>query len=140
MGLYQGQLHKTTESLVAYIIQLKSFEDKRGKLTVAQDEIPFTIQRSYFISHVPDPSIVRGGHRHKASSQALICVAGSCEIYNHDGEKEERFLLDHPGKCLILEPRDWHTMQAFTKDAVLLVYASTKYDVNDYIDEPYPKH
>lgn len=28
-------------------------------------------------------------------------------------------------------------MQQFSADAVLLVFASTKYDINDYIDEPY---
>jgi hypothetical protein len=30
-------------------------------------------------------------------------------------------------------------MDAFTEDCVLLVLASEPYDVNDYIDEPYPE-
>jgi dTDP-4-dehydrorhamnose 3,5-epimerase-like enzyme len=122
---------------LAHLIHIKSHQDSRGQLSVVQDEIPFEIKRSYFIQQVPSSDIVRGGHRHHHSTQALICIAGSCEIYNHDGKKEECFILDHPSKCLILEPKDWHTMQKFTKDAILLVYASTKYDVNDYIDEPY---
>jgi dTDP-4-dehydrorhamnose 3,5-epimerase-like enzyme len=122
---------------LAYIISLKTYTDARGELTVLQDEIPFAVQRTYFIQQVPNPAVQRGGHRHKISSQALICVAGSCEIYNHDGEKESTFLLNTPNQCLILEPNDWHTMQQFSADAVLLVFASTKYDINDYIDEPY---
>lgn len=122
---------------MAKIIHLKSNRDHRGFLTVLQDEIPFEIKRTYYIQQVPSVDIVRGGHRHKISSQALICVSGSCEIYNNDGSKEEIFLLDHPSKCLMIEPNDWHTMQKFSSDAVLLVFASTKYDVNDYIDEPY---
>lgn len=122
---------------MAYLIQLKSHADSRGRLTVIQDEIPFEIKRSYYIQDVPSTAISRGGHRHHHSTQALICIAGSCEIYNHDGEKETHFILDNPSTCLILEPKDWHTMQKFSSNAVLLVFASTKYDVNDYIDEPY---
>lgn len=122
---------------MAYLIQLKSHADSRGRLTVIQDEIPFEIKRSYYIQEVPSTDIQRGGHRHHHSTQALICIAGSCEIYNHDGEKETQFILDNPSTCLILEPKDWHTMQKFSANAVLLVFASTKYDVNDYIDEPY---
>lgn len=122
---------------MAYIISLKTYTDARGQLTVLQDEIPFAVQRTYFIQQVPNPAVQRGGHRHKISSQALICVAGSCEIYNHNGEKESTFRLNSPNQCLILEPKDWHTMQQFSADAVLLVFASTKYDINDYIDEPY---
>lgn len=124
---------------MAKIIHLKSHKDRRGLLTVLQDELPFEIKRTYFIQQVPSNEIVRGGHRHKTSSQALICVSGSCEIYNNDGTMEKVFQLNDPSKCLLLESKDWHTMQKFSLDAVLLVFASTKYDVNDYIDEPYKK-
>jgi dTDP-4-dehydrorhamnose 3,5-epimerase-like enzyme len=102
-----------------------------------QDELPFQVKRTYYIQDVPSADIVRGGHRHKTSIQGLICVAGSCEIYNHDGRKETVYLLNQPDQCLVLYPGDWHTMQKFTPDAILLVFASTTYDVNDYIDEPY---
>ncbi len=122
---------------MAKFIKLKSHADERGLLTIVQDELPFEVKRTYYIQNVPSQNIVRGGHRHKTATQGLICIAGSCEIYNHDGTKEEIFQLDNPGQCLIVEPKDWHTMQKFSGDAILLVFASTKYDVNDYIDEPY---
>lgn len=122
---------------MAQLIQLKTHTDKRGQLTVVQDEIPFDVLRTYYIQGVPDTTIQRGGHRHKKSWQALICLSGSCEIYNNDGISENMFTLNSPDICLILEPKDWHTMQQFSKDAVLLVFASTKYDVDDYIDQPY---
>jgi dTDP-4-dehydrorhamnose 3,5-epimerase-like enzyme len=121
---------------LAHILNIKTFGDSRGELNVLQDQIPFAIKRVYYMYGVPNDS-VRGGHRHKKSTQALICLGGSCEIENNDGEKKETFILDHPSKILILEPKDWHIMQKFTENATLLVLASTKYDVNDYIDEPY---
>lgn len=120
---------------MAYLIHLTTHSDKRGNLTVIEDEIPFEIKRIFYIYGVDDSK--RGGHRHKTTVQAAICIHGSCIVSNDDGEKQEDFLLDHPSKCLILETKDWHVMHHFTPDAVLLVLASTKFDPSDYIYEPY---
>ncbi|MGR9824373.1 sugar 3,4-ketoisomerase, partial [Escherichia coli] len=68
----------------------------------------------------------------------VICINGSCAVTNNNGEEKEIFLLDDPSKCLILETRDWHQMHSFSKDAILIVFASTTFDSSDYIFEPYP--
>lgn len=120
---------------MAYIINLTTRSDKRGNLTVIEKEIPFEIKRIFYIYGVDDS--VRGGHRHKTTVQAAICLHGSCVVSNNDGEEKEDYILDHPNKCLILETKDWHTMHHFTPDAVLLVLASTSFDAEDYIFEPY---
>jgi tellurite resistance-related uncharacterized protein len=122
---------------MAYIIELKNFSDARGTLNVAQEQIPFEVKRFYWIYGVP-ADVKRGGHRHKKSWQALICLGGQCEIYNNDGWSEQNYILDAPNKVLILEPQDWHIMHRFTEGASLLVLASTKYDKDDYVDTPYP--
>lgn len=119
---------------MSYIINLPTFNDERGSLTVVEKLLPFEIKRFYYIYNVTNK---RGGHRHKKTIQALICLNGSCEIYVHDSQKEEVVLLDDPGKCLILDPKDWHTMDKFTKGSTLLVFASEYYDKNDYVDEKY---
>ncbi|WP_107791158.1 sugar 3,4-ketoisomerase [Campylobacter concisus] len=119
---------------MAYIIDPPTFKDERGWLTVMEKLLPFEIKRFYCIYDVTQK---RGGHRHKKTIQALICVGGSCEIYVNDGLKKETFLLDSPSKCLLLEPEDWHTMDNFSKGSTLLVFASEFYDKDDYIDEEY---
>lgn len=119
---------------MAYIIDLPTFSDSRGNLTVVEKLLPFEIKRFYYIY---DTIAKRGGHRHKKTMQALICLGGSCEIYVHDGEKEDVLYLDSPSKCLILDSKDWHTMDNFSKGSTLLVFSSEFYDVNDYIDEEY---
>jgi len=120
---------------MAEIIDLKTFTDKRGNLTVIEKVIPFEIKRIFYIYGV-DKSI-RGGHRHKKTIQAAICLKGSCEIYVNNGEEDSNYILDFPSKCLILKPKDWHTMQNFTNDAILMVLASEFYDFEDYIYEKY---
>jgi len=120
---------------MARLIDLKTFTDQRGNLTVIEKVIPFDIKRIFYIYGVD--SSVRGGHRHHKTVQAAICIQGSCTIYNNDGEKENEYILDHPGKCLILETKDWHKMYNFTPDAILMVLASEYFDPNDYIYSPY---
>ncbi|MEA5429500.1 sugar 3,4-ketoisomerase [Arcicella lustrica] len=120
---------------MAELLTLKTFHDNRGSLTVLDRIIPFEVKRLFYIYGVDESS--RGGHRHHETRQAAICIQGSCEIVNHNGEKQELFLLDTPDKCLILESRDWHIMQNFKPNTILLVLASTAFDPSDYIFEPY---
>lgn len=122
---------------MAYLINLKTFTDKRGNLTVIERTIPFDIKRIFYIYGVDDS--IRGGHRHHKTVQAAICIKGRCRILNDDNETTTDFLLDSPEKCVILEPRDWHQMSDFSEDAILMVLASEFYDEKDYIFERYKK-
>ncbi len=120
---------------MASLLCLKTFIDKRGNLTVIEKVIPFDIKRIFYIYGVDDS--VRGGHRHKKTIQAAVCLKGSCRIFNDNNITQEEFLLDSPDKCLLLMPEDWHKMYDFTPDAILMVLASEFFDENDYIFEPY---
>lgn len=120
---------------MAKLIDLKTFTDKRGNLTVIERSIPFDIKRIFYIYGVDESR--RGGHRHHKTIQAAICIQGSCHIFNDNGSDQEEFVLDKPAKCLILEPADWHEMFNFTKDAILMVLASEYYDEKDYIFNRY---
>jgi len=120
---------------MATLVDLKTFTDKRGNLTVVEKVMPFDIKRIFYIYGVDDS--VRGGHRHKATVQAAVCIKGACRIYSNNGSKEEYFDLDKPHKCLLIMPEDWHQMDQFSPDAILMVLASEYYDPNDYIFERY---
>jgi len=119
---------------MAYFIETPKFSDSTGSLCVIERLLPFDIKRVYYIFDVKGE---RGGHRHKKTKQALICLSGSCEIFVDNGMEKNIFSLDKPNQCLVLEPKDWHTMGSFSKTATLVVFASEFYDINDYIDEPY---
>lgn len=96
--------------------------------------LPFAARRLYWIHGVEGQ--VRGGHRHHTTRQGLIAISGVVSIYINDGMQHDTVVLDSPQKCLVVEPKDWHTM-TFSNDSVLLVIASHAYDVNDYIDDKY---
>ncbi|MFZ2783831.1 MAG: FdtA/QdtA family cupin domain-containing protein [Sediminibacterium sp.] len=119
------------------IIDLRTFSDDRGYLTVIEKNLPFEIKRVFYIYNVDDSK--RGFHRHKKTIQAAVCVKGSCNIMLQSGTDKsvETFTLNTPSKCLILSPEDFHWMQDFSEDAVLVVLASEYYDKDDYIFENY---
>ncbi len=122
---------------MAHIIDLKTYTDSRGNLTVVENVFPFEIKRVFYIYGVDDSQ--RGKHRHKETIQAAVCLQGSCRISNQSGVGQpiEHFLLDAPSKCLLLEPMDYHIMDQFSQDAILMVFASAIYSSDDYIFEPY---
>jgi hypothetical protein len=118
-----------------YQINLKTFTDARGNLTVIERVLPFDIKRIFYIYGVDNS--VRGKHRHRCTTQAAICIVGSCCIFTKTSDGSESFALDSPDKCLILLPEDWHSMDQFSNNAILMVLASHYFDPGDYIFEPY---
>lgn len=116
------------------ILNLPTFTDLRGSLTVLESALPFRIVRTYWIYGADGK--MRGGHRHRYTRQALVALNGKVLMYINDGVTEETIELNHPSQCLIVEPKDWHTM-AFDGNAILLVMSSHPYDRTEYIDIPY---
>ncbi len=119
---------------MAKLLNIDTYTDSRGSLSVIEKVLPFEIKRTYVIYNIKGQ---RGGHRHKKNIQALVCIKGSCTIANNDGQNEENFILNQPDQLLIIEPKDWHVMHSFSPEAILLVLASENYSLDDYIDEPY---
>jgi len=116
------------------LLDLATFSDERGSLTVLDDILPFPVVRTYWIYGADGQT--RGGHRHRQSRQALIAVSGEVAIFIDDGVAQTTVQLTKPSQCLLVEPKDWHTM-TFGVGSVLMVISSTHYDRNDYIDERY---
>lgn len=121
---------------MADLITLKTISDQRGSLTVIEKDLNFPIKRVFYLYGLNEEK--RGGHRHKESVQGLVCLAGSCSVFINDGISKKMVHLSSPTECLILHPHEWHTMQEFSSNCILMVLASNYYDPNDYIYEPYP--
>ena len=122
---------------MSHILNLNTFEDLRGSLTVIEKKLPFDIKRVFYIYGVNNA--IRGNHRHKKTVQAAIAINGSCTIYcqSNNIDKAKEYILNKPTESLIILPDDYHWMTNFSKDCVLLVLASEYYDKNDYIFENY---
>lgn len=122
---------------MAHIIDLKTYTDSRGNLTVVEKVLPFEIRRVFYIYGVDDS--IRGKHRHKKTYQAAIVLQGGCRIVNQSGPNipYEEYYLNSPSQCLIITPEDYHWMDNFSNDCILMVLASEFFNEDDYIYEPY---
>lgn len=115
-------------------IALQTVGDSRGFLTVMNfgAEIPFEIQRVYFLHHVPAGES-RGQHAHRSMKQVLVCVSGSVEISLFDGLNSRKIILDSPTRGLYIPPMIWRGLSNFSNSCVVLSVVSNIYDEEDYI-------
>lgn len=112
----------------------ESHGDERGQLVALEEnkDIPFKIERAYYM-YDTGAEVVRGRHAHKSLEQILICVHGSCKISLDDGREKKIVLLDKPYEGLYIPNNIWREMYDFSKEAILLVFASDFYNEDDYI-------
>ena len=116
------------------IIQLPKMTDPRGNLSVIEEmkEIPFKIERTYWIYDVPGGEH-RGGHAYKNNQEFIVALSGSFDVHLDDGIKKQTFHLNRSYYGLYVPKGLWREMDNFSTNSLALVLSSTKYDKNDYI-------
>jgi len=126
----------TTETGVrgVTISRIPSFSDLRGSLSVGEfhKDLPFIPKRYFLVFDVPSQE-TRGEHAHRQCHQFLICVKGSVQVLVDDGENRHEVVLNSSDVGIHLPPMIWGTQYKYSKDAVLLVFASEVYDADEYI-------
>lgn len=95
-------------------------------------DLPFAVKRVYYIVDVPVGS-KRASHAHKKLDQVLVAIAGSFVVDITDGVKTWSFIMDDPGKAVLVPGGTWRTLHNFSKKAICLALASDVYDADDYI-------
>lgn len=115
-------------------IQLPKFLDERGNLSVIEEQkdIPFKVERTYWIYDVPGGEH-RGGHAYKENQEFIVALSGSFDVILDDGQKKQTFHLNRSYYGLYVPQGIWREMENFSTNSLALVLSSTKYDVNDYI-------
>ena len=115
------------------IIDLPKIADPRGNLTFVESDsqIPFDIQRVYYLYDVPGGS-ERGGHAHKDLHQLIIAMSGSFDVVLDDGKEKKRFHLNRSYHGLYIYPMMWRELDNFSSGSVCMVLASNKYEEDDY--------
>lgn len=118
----------------AKIIQLPKYLDVRGNLSVIEQnkEIPFDIQRSYWLYDVPGGEC-RGGHAYRKNEEFIVALSGSFDVVLDDGTERKVFSLNRSYYGLYVPRGLWREMENFSTNSLALILASEKYDANDYI-------
>jgi dTDP-4-dehydrorhamnose 3,5-epimerase-like enzyme len=116
------------------IIEFTRILDPRGALTPIEGsrDIPFDIQRVYYLYDVPSGSS-RAGHSHLALQQVLIAISGSFDVHVDDGVNRQTYRLNRPNQGLYIPRMIWREIDNFSAGAVCVSLASLLYDESDYI-------
>ena len=82
---------------------LKSGVASDGNLVPVESnkDIPFDIKRVFYVYGVKNQDD-RGKHSHYKTKQILICLSGKVEVMVHDGNRENRYLLESPQQALYI--------------------------------------
>lgn len=118
------------------IIDLPKFMDPRGNLSFVEQnkQIPFNIQRTYWIYDVPGGEN-RGGHAYKSTTEFIIAISGGFDVTVDDGKNKKTFTLNRSYYGLLIPKGLWRQMENFSTNSLALEFADTKYDRNDYIED-----
>lgn len=116
------------------IINLPKIADPRGNLSIIEQfkQIPFDIQRTYWIYDVPG-GCDRGGHAYKENQEFIVALSGAFDVVLDDGKEKKTYSLNRSYNGLYVPKGMWRTMTNFSTNSLALVLSSTDYDVNDYI-------
>lgn len=116
------------------IIELPKFLDARGNLSFVQNnvQIPFEIQRTYWVYDVPGGEC-RGGHAYRKTEEMVIAMSGSFDVIVDDGTTKHKFTLNRSYYGLYIPKGMWRELENFSTNSLALEFASTKYDSMDYV-------
>lgn len=116
------------------VVQLPKIEDPRGNLSFLEEEsqIPFKVQRSYWIYDVPGGQ-VRGGHAFKEQEEIIIALSGSFDIVVDDGVDKKVLSLNRSYYGIYIPPGIWRQMENFSTNSLAMILSSTNFSETDYI-------
>ncbi len=113
------------------VIDVPTFTDERGAISVMDKELPFQVKRIFWLHHIQEGKD-RGAHALLDSSEIMVAVHGSFIVELDDTENLTSILLDDPSKGLIIRPGIWFRTHSYKEDGVSLIIAEEEYARNKY--------
>ena len=113
------------------IVDVPTFTDERGAISVLDKELPFQVKRVFWLHHFLEGKD-RGAHALLDSSEIMVAVHGSFVVDLDDTVNQISVLLDDPSKGLMIRPGIWFRTHSYKEDGVSLILAEEEYARNKY--------
>ena len=113
------------------LIDVPTFTDERGAISVMDKELPFQVKRVFWLHHINDGKY-RGAHALLDSSEIMVAVHGSFIVDLDDIVNKTSILLDDPSKGLMIRPGVWFRTHSYKEDGVSLILAEEEYARDKY--------
>lgn len=112
-------------------IDVPTFTDERGAISVMDKELPFQVKRVFWLHHI-QVGKDRGAHALLDSSEIMVAVHGSFIVDLDDTINQTSILLDDPSKGLMIRPGVWFRTHSYKEDGVSLILAEEEYARDKY--------
>jgi len=113
------------------LIDIPTFTDERGAISVMDKELPFEVKRVFWLHHIAEGKD-RGAHALLDSEEIMVAVHGAFVVDLDDAVNRTSILLDNPNKGLMIRPGIWFRTHSYKDDGVSLILASEEYARNKY--------
>lgn len=116
------------------IIDFPKILDVRGNLSFLQnfDQIPFEIQRVYWIYDVPGGEY-RGGHAYQSLQEVIVALSGSFDVVLNDGTEARKYTLNRSYYGLYVPKMMWRHLENFSTNSLAFIAADQAYDEKEYL-------
>ena len=114
-----------------YLIDVPTFTDDRGIISVIDKELPFIVKRVFWLYSITEGKD-RGAHALLNGSEIMVAIHGSFIVELDDSENSTSLVLDSPNKGLIIRPGIWFRTFSFKDEGISLVLASEEYTRDKY--------
>lgn len=113
------------------LIDVPTFTDERGAISVLDKELPFQVRRVFWLHHIKEGKD-RGAHALLDSSEIMVAVHGSFIVDLDDTVNKTSILLDDPSKGLMIRPGVWFRTHSYKEEGVSLILAEEEYAREKY--------
>lgn len=113
------------------VVDVPTFTDERGAISVLDKELPFQVRRVFWLHHILEGKD-RGAHALLDSSEIMVAVHGSFVVDLDDTINKISVLLDDPSKGLVIKPGVWFKTHSYKEDGVSLILAEEEYARDKY--------
>lgn len=113
------------------LIDIPTFTDERGAISVMDKELPFEVKRVFWLHHIAEGKD-RGAHALLESNEIMVAVHGSFVVELDDTINKVSILLDDPSKGLMIRPGVWFCTHSYKDDGVSLILAEEEYARDKY--------
>lgn len=129
-------MQQSSLPLGSKLIDIPLASDARGMLcfATAMKEIPFPIERVFWIYDVPEYKC-RGGHSHRVCSEVVVAVCGGFRMILDDGQQRYSIQMNTPSRGILVPAGIWCELEDFQPGTVVVVMASHPYDATGYCND-----
>ena len=113
------------------LIDVPTFTDERGAISVMDKELPFEVKRVFWLHHIQEGKD-RGAHALLEGMEIMIAVHGYFVVDLDDGVSKGSVLLNDASKGLIIRPGVWFRTHSYKDDGVTLILAGEEYSRDRY--------